>query len=103
MKNLMMIHLESLNYRLFMSFPEVFQFLHRIKQDGLFFNHYFSTATSTLMVIGDIVYGGKEQYEMCSSLDDIPKEYYYKQSLFDELKARGYRTGLFVHPAGGRP
>lgn len=101
MKNLMMIHLESLNYRLFMSFPEVFKSIHSIKQDGVFFNHYFSTATSTLMVIGDIVYGGKEQYESCSSLDDIPKEYYYHDSLFDELKAHGYRTGLFVHPAGG--
>ena len=101
MKNLLMIHLESLNYRLFMSFPEIFKFIHSARQDGLFFNHYFSTATSTLMVIGDIVYGGKEQYEVCSALDYIPKEYHYKDSLFDELKAKGYRTGLFVHPAGG--
>lgn len=101
MKSLMMIHLESLNYQMFMRFPELFEQTHGIKREGLFFNHYFSTATSTLMVIGDIVYGGKEQYEMCASLDYIPQKYFYKESLFDELKRKGYQTGLFVHPNGG--
>lgn len=101
MKSLMMIHLESLNYQLFMSFPELFVEIHKAKQAGMFFNHYFSTATSTLMVVGDIVYGGKEQYEVCTSLDDIPKAYFYEESLFDELKRKGYKTGLFVYPDGG--
>lgn len=101
MKNLMMIHLESLNYQLFMSFPELFVEIHKAKQEGMFFNHYFSTATSTLMAVGDIVYGGKEQYEACTSLDDIPKSYFYEESLFDELKQKGYKTGLFVYPDGG--
>ena len=101
MKNLIMIHLESLNYQLFMNFPEIFKEINKVKLDGLYFNHYFSTATSTLMVVGDIVYGGKEQYEICSSLDDIPVEYYYKSSLFDDLKKKGYQTGIFVYPNGG--
>ena len=65
MKNLMMIHLESLNYQLFMSFPEIFKEIHKIKNEGVLYNHYFSTATSTLMVLGDIFYGRKEQYEVC--------------------------------------
>ena len=86
MKNLMMIHLESLNFQLFMSFPEIFKEIHKIKNEGVFYNHYFSTATSTLMVLGDIFYGGKEQYEVCTSMDYIPKDYFYKDSLFDELK-----------------
>ena len=97
----MMIHLESLNYQMFMQFPELFKELNKVKKEGLFFNHYFSTATSTLMVIGDIMYGGKEQYEVCSSLDFIPTEYFYKESLFDELKSKGYQTGIFVYPEGG--
>lgn len=101
MKNLMMIHLESLNYQLFMTFPEVFKEINKVKKDGLFFNHYFSTATSTLMVVGDIVYGGKEQYEVCSSLDHVPTEYYYHSSMFDDLKKKGYQTGIFVYPNGG--
>lgn len=101
MKNLMMIHLESLNYQLFMTFPEVFKEINTVKNEGLFFNHYFSTATSTLMVVGDIVYGGKEQYEVCSSLDYVPTEYYYDSSMFDDLKKKGYQTGIFVYPNGG--
>lgn len=101
MKNLIMIHLESLNYQLFMSFPELFKELHKVKREGLFFNHFYSTATSTLMVIGDIVYGGKEQYEACTSLDDVPLDYVYKESIFDELKRKGYQTGLFIYPDGG--
>ena len=101
MKNLMMIHLESLNYQLFMSFPEIFKEIHKIKNEGVLYNHYFSTATSTLMVLGDIFYGGKEQYEVCTSMDYIPKDYFYKDSLFDELKRNGYKTGIFVYPDGG--
>ena len=101
MKNLMMIHLESLNYQLFMSFPEIFKEIHKIKNEGVLYNHYFSTATSTLMVLGDIFYGRKEQYEVCTSMDYIPKDYFYKDSLFDELKRNGYKTGIFVYPDGG--
>ena len=101
MKNLMMIHLESLNYQLFMSFPEIFKEIHKIKNEGVLYNHYFSTATSTLMVLGDIFYGGKEQYEMCTSMDYIPKDYFYKESLFDELKKNSYKTGIFIYPDGG--
>jgi len=101
MKNLVLVHLESLNYALFMRFPELFPTLHQLKNKGQFYNHYFTTATSTLMVIGDIVYGGKEQYEVCSSLDYIPRTFFYNKSIFDDLKERGYNTGLFVYPDGG--
>ena len=80
-----------------MQFPELFKELNKVKKEGLFFNHYFSTATSTLMVIGDIMYGGKEQYEVCSSLDFIPTEYFYKESLFDELKNNPYMREPIEH------
>ena len=101
MKNLVMIHLESLDYRLFMNYPDLFREVHKVRRDGLFFDHYYSTATSTLMVIGDIVYGGKEQYDACTSLSDVPEDYFYKESIFDELKRKGYKTGLFIYPDGG--
>ena len=29
------------------------------------------------------------------------KDYFYKDSLFDELKRNGYKTGIFVYPDGG--
>ena len=48
MKNLMMIHLESLNFQLFMSFPEIFKEIHKIKNEGVFYNHYFLVRLSKL-------------------------------------------------------
>lgn len=101
MKNLLLIHLESLNYINYRLNHNMFPALYELENQGLFFDHYYSTATSTLMVIADLLYGGTEQYEQCDSLDYIPKEYYYKSSLFDDLKALGYYTGLYVHPDGG--
>ena len=67
----------------------------------MFFSRYFSTATSTLMVLADIFYGGMEQYEQCTSLEYIPQNYIYSSSLFDDLKKQGYHTGLFIYPDGG--
>lgn len=79
----------------------MFPFLNKIEKKSASFCNYYSSATSTLMVIGDLVYGGMEQYEVCDSLDDIPEQYYYKESLFDELATKGYHTGLFIYPDGG--
>ena len=81
--------------------PSFFPVIRKIEENTIFFPEYFSTATSTLMVLADIFYGGMEQYEQCSSLDHIPQNYIYSSSLFDDLKAQGYHTGLFIYPDGG--
>lgn len=72
-----------------------------MERQSTMYTKYFSTATSTLMVIGDIVYGGMLQYEQCKTLDYIPDEYRYSASLFDELKNDGYNTAIYVYPGGG--
>lgn len=101
MKNLLLIHLESLNYINYRLNKNMFPTIYKLESSGMFFERYYSTATSTLMVIGDLLYGGMEQYEQCKSLDDIPEEYIYPSSLFDDLKEQGYYTALYVHPEGG--
>lgn len=101
MKNLLLIHLESLNYINYRLNRSMFPALYELENKGMFFERYYSTATSTLMVIGDLLYGGMEQYEQCKSLDYIPDEYPYAASLFDDLKTEGYYTALYVHPEGG--
>lgn len=100
MKNLLLIHLESLNYINYRLNRGMFPTLYRLESSGMVFDRYYSTATSTLMVIGDLLYGGMEQYEQCTSMDYIPEEYPYTSSLFDDLKSQGYHTSLFVHPDG---
>lgn len=100
-KNLMLLHLESLNTTFYKIHRELFPFISNLEKRCIVFDNYFSTATSTLMVLGDLVYGGMEQYEQCNSLDYIPSYYPYSVSLFDELKEKGYKTGIYIFPNGG--
>lgn len=98
MKNLLLIHLESLNYINYRLNPGLFPTLCKLEDRGLFFEHYYSTATSTWMVIADLLYGGMNQYEQCKSIDAIPQEYPYATSLMDDLKTLGYHVGIYEHP-----
>lgn len=100
-KNLLLVHLESLNYVNYKVNRHLFPNLHEIEKQCISFEKYFSTATSTLMVIGDLMYGGMEQYEECQNLDFVPTEYVYGSSLFDDLKREGYHTGIYIYPDGG--
>ena len=101
MRNLVLIHLESLNLMNYRMNKELFPTLQQLEKKSMSFQKYFSTATSTLRVIGDLLFGGLEQYEQCESLDFIPEEYPYQSSLFDELKGRGYETNIYIYPDGG--
>lgn len=101
MRNLILMHLESLNYVNYQVNREIFPVLAGWEKKSLSFSHYYSTATSTLMVLADLVYGGMFQYEGCDSLDAIPEKYCYKSSLFDDLKDDGYITKILYFPSGG--
>ena len=97
-KNLLLVHLESLNQLNYRMNPELFPFLKKIERECLVFNNYYSTATSTLMVIGELLYGGLYLYEECKNFDDAPDKYCYTSSLFDDLKDKGYNTGIYIYP-----
>ena len=100
-RNLILIHLESLSNIIYRMNPFLFQNIRSVERESISCQKFFSSATSTLMVLGDMYYGGMEQYESCLSLDYIPEKYHYEKSLFDDLKEKGYRTGLFIYPDGG--
>lgn len=100
-KNLLLLHLESLNMLHYKLHPDLFSALKEMEKRCIVFERYYSTATSTLMVIGDLLYGGMKLYESCDSLAAIPKEYCYDSSLFDDLKREGYHTGIYIYPNGG--
>lgn len=87
-----------LNYKMN---PELFPAVREMEKQCIVFERYYSTATSTLMVIGDLLYGGMKQYECCDSLDAIPKKYCYESSFLDELKEQGYHVGIYIYPDGG--
>lgn len=100
MRNLILMHLESLNYTNYRVNQRFFPCLSSWEKKSLSFSRYFSTATSTLMVIGDLVYGGMLQYEICDSMDSLPEKYCYKESVFDQLNKRGYETKALYYPDG---
>lgn len=100
-KNLLLLHLESLNTLNYKMNPELFPAVRNLEKQCIVFDKYYSTATSTLMVIGDLLYGGMKQYEECDSLAYVPKEYCYSSSLFDDLKEQGYYVGIYIYPEGG--
>lgn len=100
-KNLLLIHLESLNCLNYRMNTELFPNLREIEKHCIVFDRYYSSATSTLMVIGDLLYGGMKIYEGCQSLDDVPETYCYTSSIFDDLKEQGYNTGIYIYPEGG--
>lgn len=100
MRNLVLIHLESLSMINYRMNQDIFPNLSHWEKKSLFFSRYFSTATSTLMVVGDLLYGGMLQYEVCDSMDCIPGKYCYEESLFDELGDKGYETKVLYYPGG---
>ena len=97
-RNLLILHLESLSMFIYRMHPELFPFLRELERKTVFFPKYYSTATSTWMVISDLLYGNIHQFETCSSLNDVPKEYWSKSSLLDDLEEEGYKTNVAMYP-----
>lgn len=98
MRNLLLIHLESLNHNIYRLHPELFPTLRQWEEKSVSFSKFFTTATSTFMVISDILYGNMQQYEGCETLETELKEYPIKQSLLDEMKKSGYNAQAIFCP-----
>jgi len=98
MRNILLIHLESLNYAVYQANKRLFPTLQRWEQKSISFSNYFSTATSTMMVFSDLAYGGMLQNEPCNSLTDGLQKYCYDASLFDDLQKAGYQVKMLGYP-----
>ena len=97
-KNVILLHLESVNNIIYRMNPQLFPNIMRIEKEGLSFHKYLSTATSTWMVISDLLYGGLDQYEGCHELTEKPEIFCYESGLLDDFYDRGYQIGAFIHP-----
>lgn len=97
-KNIIIIHLESLNNIIYRMNPQLFPNIRKVEEKSVSFRKYFSTATSTLMVMSDLIYGGMNQYEQCRELTEQPKTFEYDTGLLDDLYDRGYETSVFGYP-----
>lgn len=101
MRNLVLIHLESLNSMNYRINREFFQTLYRWEREALSFTNYYATASSTLMVASDLAFGGIIQNEPSRRLTDKLEKYCYENSFLDVLKEKGYRIGAYSYPPDG--
>ena len=96
-KNLILFHLESLNTLMFQLHPELFTNLRKIIEKSTYFSNYYSTATSTNMVITDLFYGDRNQFENVKNLKEIFSSEVSKSTLFEVLDGNGYYTKQFYY------
>lgn len=96
-KNLIIIHMESLSNQLFWHNASLFKFTNSILKDCIIYNKFYTTGTSTLMVIADLIYGDM-QYEAADSLYSMHKICTNKKMLFEILKSNKYSTKTVFYP-----
>lgn len=97
MQNLILVHLESISELLLKTNPDLFPNIHRISEESVCYANYFSSATSTLMVVSDICYGGMFR-ERCNKLESNYNKIGNESSLFDELQGEGYQVKGVIWP-----
>lgn len=68
MKNLVVIHLESLNSAFLYQNSDVFPNIMKLKEKSMFFSNYYSTATSTIMTMTDLMYEDSKCSEKSTDL-----------------------------------
>ena len=98
MRNLLLIHLESVNIFTFRLHPEWFNNIIKWERASVSFLNYYSSATSTLMVMTDLSYGGMCYNESCRGIRWKLGKRVYQESLPDKLKKAGFRTIVLGYP-----
>ncbi len=102
-RNLIIIHLESLNMLNYRMNSHLFPTISGIEEKSLFFNKYYATATSTIMIMSDLAYGGLLHDESCGGISWALNKQVYKSSCFDDFQEEGYRTYALQYPKDSTP
>ena len=101
MRNVILIHLESLNMLNYRMNSAWFPTLRKLENEAVFFSHYYTSATSTLMVMGDIAFGDCGINEIFRSMDWRRRGILDRESVFDDLAAKGYEVVALDYPPNG--
>lgn len=90
-KNLIFIHLESLNQAIF-SHRQWFPCLNSIAPHSLRLNNFISSATSSFMAVSDLLHGDDNVLEHNVNFEVGLSARRKNPSLYDQLSQAGYRT-----------
>lgn len=97
MKNLVMLHMESLSNAILKMNEDCFPNLNKWGKNFEFYRNYYSTATSTNMVITDLFFGNMAQFEKADYLENIFEINCQAESIFNFLSKKGYYTRNFYY------
>ena len=93
MKNLVILHLESISRQHLATFETALPNIRRLLQQSLVFPNFFSSATSTLMVVTYLFHGNDFEFDEASDFSRmIPAK--NERNLFSVLRDRGYNANL---------
>lgn len=95
--NLIIFHLESISSNGYFQNLALLEDIERIRRNSWYFPNYFSTATSTIMVIADLLFGDQYAFETSENLNDFRFESREK-NLLRELEENGYVSKAFYTP-----
>jgi hypothetical protein len=93
-KNLIIIHLESLSNQAFMTFNYSFPAINKLFYQSIRFDKFFSSATSSLMAIASVWYGNSFEFDHSETLSDV-KPAGLNRNLYSILRDCGYHTRAF--------
>ena len=88
-KNLVIVHLESIAWQALNAFPEAFPNLRRVMPSARVYRWYFSSATSTQMVLAFLFHANDFEFDAAAG---IARPAANNPSLFATLRAAGYRS-----------
>ncbi|MCE9550067.1 MAG: sulfatase-like hydrolase/transferase [Betaproteobacteria bacterium] len=93
MKNLLILHLESITRQRLATFGSSFPNTRRLMQDALVFDNFFSSATSTLMVVTYLFHGNDFEFDAASEFEGM-RAAVNNRNLFSVLQSHGYNADL---------
>jgi hypothetical protein len=97
-RNLVFVHLESISRQTLSTLGTSFPNIRRVLDASLAFENYFSSATSTLMVLTYLWHGNDFELDHLPSLEGA-RPAGCDSNLFSVLAGHGYATGLLVFDA----
>jgi hypothetical protein len=95
MKNLLILHLESISRQRLAMFHDAFPNTRRLLQQAVVFDNFFASATSTLMVVGYLFYGNDFEFDVATEFEGMRPEG-NNRHLFSILREHGYNVELIA-------
>ena len=93
MRNFLILHLESITRQRLAAFASAFPNTRRLMRDALVFDNFFSSATSTLMVVGYLLHGNDFEFDASSEFEGM-RPAGNNRNLYSVLRSRGYNADL---------